>query len=337
MSQSVIEPPFKPPQSPTQFSAIGYLFGQFETVLPADEHQSKLKGSLQLFDGTKLPARVGFTVWQRLSSKGNFNLDNAYLWRVYFRTTKESKLCQIQLIKCVSPLENYSSDNPPPPQTGLDQFQIRGRILDTDEQKVVIRLERNETPPPGQEKQSRWQPFLITVSGSLPGAEKGQFWELLCIRKGEEVVLKQANLIDETIAVTQTSPTSVQTSATNQSKNSSSKSSKTSTDSTSSPVIMINGRQPEMTVKFTTRPNLPEQGKTVTLEVSGEGGITVRASLNRKTLKKQVEKMDSFADWIAALSGKVARIGSDGVVELEGAGVTVFEKKTQKVEEKPDA
>ncbi|ACK72250.1 hypothetical protein PCC7424_3871 [Gloeothece citriformis PCC 7424] len=334
MSPSVIEPPFKPPQSPTQFSAIGYLFGKFETVLPAEEHQSKLKGTLQLFDGTKLSARVGFTVWQRLSSKGNFNLDNAYLWRVYFRTTKESKLCQIQLIKCVSLLENYSLDNPPPPQTGLDQFQIRGRILDTDDKKLVIRLERNETPPPGQEKQSRWQPFLITVSGSLPGAEIGQFWELLCIRKGEEVVLKEANPIDETIVVTETSSTSVITPATSQSKNSSSKS---STDSTSSPVIMINGRQPEMTVKFTTRPNLPEQGKTVTLEVSGEGGITVRASLNRKTLKKQVEKMDSFTDWIAALSGKVASIGSDGVVELEGAGVTVFEKKTQKVEQKPDA
>ncbi len=63
----------------------------------------------------------------------------------------------------------------------------------------------------------------------------------------------------------------------------------------------------------------------------------MRATLNRKTLKKQVEKMDAFADWVAALSGKVARIGSDGVIELEGAGVTVFEKKKQAVEESPDA
>ncbi|MGH2416237.1 MAG: hypothetical protein ACRDEA_21610, partial [Microcystaceae cyanobacterium] len=66
-------------------------------------------------------------------------------------------------------------------------------------------------------------------------------------------------------------------------------------------------------------------------------GITVRASLNRKTLKKQVEKMDSFADWVAALSGKVARISSDGVIELEAAGVTVFEKKGRAVEEPVEA
>ncbi|WP_162052111.1 hypothetical protein [Gloeothece verrucosa] len=55
MSQSVIEPPFMPPKSPTQFEAMGYLFGQFETALPV-EHQGKRKGNLQLFDGTKLPA-----------------------------------------------------------------------------------------------------------------------------------------------------------------------------------------------------------------------------------------------------------------------------------------
>nr|ADN12510.1 hypothetical protein Cyan7822_0466 [Gloeothece verrucosa PCC 7822] len=329
MSQSVIEPPFMPPKFPTPFSAMGYLFGQFETALPV-EHQGKRKGNLQLFDGTILPARVGLTVWQKLSQNPTFNLDKTYLWRVYFRTTTEAKLSQVQLIKCVSLVEDYSFNDLPPQQTASDQFQIQGRILCTDNEKVVIRLERNEIPPPGQENQSRWQPFLITVSGSLPGAEIGQFWELLCIRKGEELVLKEANWVDETITVTKTLPTAVQIPAASASKNSS------STDS-SSPIIMINGKQPEMTVKFTTRPELPEQGKTVILEVSGEGGISVRASLNRKTLKKQVEKMDSFADWVAALSGKVARIGSDGVVELEGAGVTVFEKKKQKVEDKPDA
>ncbi len=58
---------------------------------------------------------------------------------------------------------------------------------------------------------------------------------------------------------------------------------------------MINGRQPEMTVKFNERPNVPAQGKKVTLQVTGENGIVVKAELNRKTLAKQVEKMDSFA------------------------------------------
>ena len=95
---------------------------------------------------------------------------------------------------------------------------------------------------------------------------------------------------------------------------------------------MISGRQPEMTVKFNERPSLPAQGKKVTLLLTGENGIVVKAELNRKTLKKQVAKMDSFADWVGALSGKIARISPDGVIELESAGVNVFEKKPKATE-----
>jgi|GEM_PF-2104168 len=94
-------------------------------------------------------------------------------------------------------------------------------------------------------------------------------------------------------------------------------------------VIMIPGNQAEVTVKFNSRPEVPEVGKTFLLEITTEQGITVRANVNRKTLKKQVEKMDSFTEWIAALSGKITRIDPNGVVELEGAGVVVFEKKAK--------
>jgi len=92
-------------------------------------------------------------------------------------------------------------------------------------------------------------------------------------------------------------------------------------------VIMIPGLNAEITVKFNTRPSLPETGKSILLEITTEQGFTVRANVNRKTLKKQVEKMDTFTEWIAALSGKITRIDPNGVVELEGAGVVVFEKK----------
>jgi hypothetical protein len=37
--------------------------------------------------------------------------------------------------------------------------------------------------------------------------------------------------------------------------------------------------------------------------------------------------MDTFTDWIAALSGKITGLDPKGVIELEGAGVVVFEKK----------
>ena len=78
---------------------------------------------------------------------------------------------------------------------------------------------------------------------------------------------------------------------------------------------MIQGRQPEITIKFNQRPDLPEQGKKVTVEIKSENEIIVKAELNRKTLKKQVAKMDSFADWVGALSGKITRISSDGIIE----------------------
>ena len=96
---------------------------------------------------------------------------------------------------------------------------------------------------------------------------------------------------------------------------------------------MIQGRIPEITIKFNEKPELPTEGKKVTLEVQGENNVTVKAELNRKTLKKQVAKMDEFEDWIAALSGKIQSISAEGVIELEGAGLQVFEKK--KKEPKP--
>ena len=101
---------------------------------------------------------------------------------------------------------------------------------------------------------------------------------------------------------------------------------------------MIDGRIPELSIKFNTRPDLPETGKKVTLQITGENGIVVRASLNRKTLKKQVEKMDSFNEWVGVLSGRMSQIGEDGIIELEGAGMNVFEKKSKPpADKKPEA
>ena len=97
---------------------------------------------------------------------------------------------------------------------------------------------------------------------------------------------------------------------------------------------MIQGRIPEITIKFTGRPDLPTEGKKVSLSIPTENNLTIKAEVNRKTLKKQVAKMDEYEDWIAALSGKITQITPDGVIELEGASVQVFEKK--KKEPAPD-
>ena len=90
---------------------------------------------------------------------------------------------------------------------------------------------------------------------------------------------------------------------------------------------MIQGRTPEITIKFNSLPELPTEGKKVTLEILAENGIKVKAELNRKTLKKQVSKISEYENWIGAMSGKIKSIAPGGIVELESAGIQVFEVK----------
>jgi hypothetical protein len=96
--------------------------------------------------------------------------------------------------------------------------------------------------------------------------------------------------------------------------------------------IMLNGKTPELSIKFSQKPEVPSEGKTVNLQITGENDIVVKAQVARKTLAKQVEKMESFEGWVAVLSGKMVAISPDGVVEIEGAGINVFEKKVKEVE-----
>ena len=102
---------------------------------------------------------------------------------------------------------------------------------------------------------------------------------------------------------------------------------------------MLPGRAPEITVKFNTRPDIPESGKRVILRLNGENGVAVQATLNRKNLKKQIDKMDALSEWVGVLSGKMSGVTADGVIELEGAGVIVHEKKStpSSEQQKPDA
>ena len=184
-------------------------------------------------------------------------------------------------------------------------------------------------PQKSKENSLQWKPFYLTIMGSLPDeAVREQFWELFCTRELEFLRLKKATLIKDYMV--QGWEKNKSRSRTQSKRNQ--ETSQSVRPLEESEIIMINGRQPEMTVKFSQRPDVPTQGKKVTLQVTGENGIVVKAELNRKTLKKQVAKMDSFADWVGALSGKIARTSPDGVIELESAGVNVFEKKPKAAE-----
>ena len=349
MPPSLLETLFTPPQFPTQFLAMGCLFGKFSPSEPTENKGVYLvRGTLQINQVVYLDVAIKSKVWLKLSQSPTFSLDNAYLWRVYFRTTPEGKLTLVELTRNV-PIEGHLSlDNPPPLVTGVDQFYIRAEIQYANDQKVVLKVRRNQKPPKGQEEFRQWQPFLMTIIGSLSvEANKGDFWDFFCTRKGESLVLTRAQRVDQKSPLSCTTPADTLLSLLLPTQSDREKYFKqeeillaqqrvdkkpflsTPSNSNLSPnqVIMIPGKQPEITVKFNTHPALPEVGKVVTLEITSEQGLSIRANMKRKTLKKQVEKMDSFPIWIAILSGKVARIDPNGVIELEAATVVVFEKK----------
>ena len=94
---------------------------------------------------------------------------------------------------------------------------------------------------------------------------------------------------------------------------------------------MIQGRTPEITIKFSEKPELPTEGKKVTITIQGENKIVVKAEMNRKTLNKQVSKMDEYENWVGAMSGKLKGISPEGIVELESVGLQVFELKAKEI------
>lgn len=318
---------FQPAAYPHQFSAMGYLRGTFQPN-STEEIKPFIQGKFLISEGIELIASIKKRAWEKLRGRSDFSSDALFFWRVYFRTTKGGTLTSIELIKyLINPPLLVSPSGTKDEFTDL--FRVRGRIERIFPDNFSVRVERNDSPPKGKENSLQWKPFYLTIIGSLPDeAAPEQFWELFCTRELEFLRLKKATLITDYMVLQGEKNKSR---ARTQSKRNQ-ETSKSVRPLEESKIIMINGRQPEMTVKFTQRPDVPAQGKKVTLQVTGENGIVVKAELNRKTLKKQVEKMDSFADWVGALSGKIAKISPDGVIELESAGVNVFEKKPKATE-----
>lgn len=355
---SVTDLPFHPPEFPGQFRAYGYLYGKFEPF-SEQANPSLTFGYLLLKKGSKLKMVFPRRLWLNLTEKQSINLDHAYLWRVYCRTNREGQITQVQVVNFTVLEGKNTLRHSPPSDSGADYFLISGQIAFVNAEKVVVRIKRNGNPPKGGENKYHWKPFLITLLKELsqePQIEVGQFWEFLGSREDDQLKIRQSHLISPSELNQYTNalssakdlvqPSSKQKKSAQKTASTESQSLKISEtlpknahspSNDESSLIMINGRTPEITVKFSERPECPEQGKKVTLQVTDDKGITVKAEINRKTLKKQVDKMDSFADWVAALSGKIVGISTEGVIELESAGLTVFERKPKEDKDKSDS
>ena len=307
--------PFDPPNHSTQFVALGYLLGKFERLPEEGQSETRsVRGWLRLETGTKLKTVIPRQFWRRFIKDPEFDQDKPYLWRLYPRTTEAGKLVSLQLIKFISVEEQIRSGSPSVAKLGANYFLIRGvvdkQILEYSTVKILVR--RNPDPPQEKANTFLWKPFVLTLQGKLLNAKTGQFWEILCTREVEKMAIAEAKMIAEAVDIQP--ETNNFTTSPSLAKNN---------------TVMIKGRKAEITIKFVERPTLPEQGEKVKLQVIGENGIIVKTEVNRKTLKKQVEKMDSLTEWIGALSGKITGIAPDSTIELEEATIYVFEKKSK--------
>lgn len=328
---------FQAPKSPYQFGAIAYIWGKF---IPNTENEGYnfVKGILKTVEGLELLASISQRQWDKITKKANFKVEEPYYWRLYYRTTKQGYLTKINLISPLINPTNIINESGETIEENKDIFQIRGRIDRIFSTAFSIRVERNEKPPEGQEDTPHWKPFWITVQGDLPSeALTEQFWEILCNRNGESLHLLKATYIPE--ENTELTEKEAAPSLELEVKEKEEQPIRSASASSPDDVAKIKGKIPEITIKFSEKPIIPEQGKKVTLEVTGENNVVVKAEINRKTLAKQIQKIDSLESGVASLSGKLSAISTDGTLILEAATVQIFEskKKEEKTELSDDA
>ncbi len=335
------KPLFTIAETPLLFSAVGCIWGSFQANEQLEESRF-LQGRLKTRDDREFRASVKRRDWERWIRTGKISPLEKNYWRVYFRTTGLGIITRIELLRVIKdpfpiPIEPKGEVVESPE----DLFRMRGKILEIGEKGLALKIERNGFANEGSPKLKY---FYLNLQGELPAeAETDQFWEIMCTRDGDYLKLTKGRWINDELINNWDKELEKQGKIItippkNKKKQKPSQTSKKSpTESTviESPIIMINGKQPEITVKFTERPELPEQGKKVELQVTGENGIVVKGELNRKTLAKQVQKIDNFDDWIGAFSGTISEITSEGVIILERGSVQIFERKKKvKPEEK---
>ena len=331
------KPLFLIPETPLLFSAVGCIWGSFHED-NQQEDSPYLRGMLKTKDNREFRASVRENNWRRWVNTEQINPSLPNYWRVYFRTTRAGIIHNIELVRVIKQtfpleiepfgesLEDYE-----------DLFRIRGKIAETTEKGFSIKIERNNLP---NERRVNLKYFYLTIQGELnKEGQVEQFWDVICIRDGEYLKLIKGTLITEELINNwdkklEQQEKSYLSKSVNKKKQTQLQTSKQQSNQEIT-TIMINGKQPEITVKFTERPEVPEQGKKVGLQVTGENGIVVKGELNRKTLAKQVQKIDNFEEWIGAFSGTISEITLEGVVILERGSVQIFERKKKvKPEEK---
>ncbi|MGK7873504.1 MAG: hypothetical protein AB4426_09370 [Xenococcaceae cyanobacterium] len=287
----------KPPDTPTQYRAVGFLRA---TYLPsADKFQ---RGTLVTGDGKNFPAiiKYPFVNWFKKSPE---RLDQTHIWSVWPRTIKDSPGLVFEASHIIN---EYDSERFRQVSNAIDYFSIRGQLWKWDEQKgkLVIKIKRNEQL---QTNSNKKKPFYLEIQGRLPvEKECGQFWELKCFRDGEALLLEDGRMVkdaEEMKAIASTPPEQIQKE------------------------IKMTEARAEITLKFNTIPEVRTLPKgRVEFYMLAPNGVVFTVNIKGKSWRKAEASMKQFSDWVAMVGGKLGDPTPKGF-EVKDAGLQVFEKK----------
>ncbi len=188
-------------QTPTQtspqviYTAVGWVVGTYE---PSPEQINH--GVLVTDDGQAIPAQLYWRLRQQLNKKhrasntqyaGLFQV--AHRWQVYPQTQP----LRFQLVR-MKPLRPEDTDSLElSSRRESDEFTVVGEIESCLDGTVTIWIRRNEQPRKGEENKLEYQPFILTLVGSVvPIAEVGQIWDLKVRRSGSDLVILQGQPYD---------------------------------------------------------------------------------------------------------------------------------------------
>lgn len=195
--------PIPPPSEPMQYRAIGLVKGRYSASA-----EQFTQGTLIATDGTELNSVLLGRVMSLV--KNHLNLEQEYLWVVYPRIGQQDGNLHLQIVGVWEP-EKLSKELSTPTTTTpedkqmqreeLEQpsleiedgyFSIRGEVVyqSISDGNFVVKIKqapRKESDKPKY--------FKLKLQGDLATKAVGQFWDLLCLRQAESLVLQKGEAI----------------------------------------------------------------------------------------------------------------------------------------------
>lgn len=333
------------------YRAVGWVAGTYQPSLEKFEH-----GMLVTEDGQTIPTELHWRLRNYLNrndssystQSGWFN--EPHRWTVYPQTDP----LRFQLV-VIKPLHSpSSSDAEKESDSGsrrpLDQFRMVGEIESVAGRTITIRIRRNERPPSWKKDHPSYQPFVLTVSGSLPLEAVGQIWDLEVRRSGSRLMVaagrpyvpspedlawhkKQKQPIAHSQRIKPSNHASsatvaLSTSPTPQPPPSPGKIPDATVSDANASTTLTSG-QMEVVVKLNQFPDdvqTVDNGWKEFVVDTGSGLVTITVKPKMFALLEQASQ--AYSEWVAAISGQMGEMTLTGF-RLESPAIKVFERKAK--------